>query len=381
MIPRSITLGVFLALLGACSQASLHPVCVTDADCGAGARCVGQVCVEDPDAGHSTPGPDLASCEEPCGTICCPDGTECRNAECVPKCASGLWCGPLIAQMCCGMAQHCEAGSCVDDEPPPPECPPGQTFDEELGACMGTLIPHTCQRPQTGFFEAETLWEVTPTDGYDQVITTPLVIDVDGDGAADVIAPFFRGPSGYDQPAVLRALSGIDGHELWARPASSDGVRGITQLAAIVPGAGLPPLIVGVDGDTRLSAFRGDTGERLWRSRTIDGTPVLCNVGWGAPAIADLDGDARAEFVCGFTVFDSNGVLRWSGEEAFGPLGSIVELADLDFDGNLDLTDGQMAYRHDGKLLWLRQGAQGLVAVADLVGVAGNPGRDGLPEV
>jgi len=49
----------------------------------------------------------------------------------------------------------------------------------------------------------------------DQVMMTPLVIDVNGDGVPDIRLTTFTGGD-YHSGGVLRAISGDDGRELWS---------------------------------------------------------------------------------------------------------------------------------------------------------------------
>jgi hypothetical protein len=369
-----------VSVLLACSGETVRSVCVRDADCVQGhcleGRCGPEVKVPPPGPDWQGVGPD---CAAPCGMFCCPDGASCRHGECVTQCQT-TWCGWLGAEVCCAPGEVCDVDRvCRTPAPPPPDCG-SQAWDEALQSCAAKVRSRPCLRPGPAY-EPEVLWQVSPMDGFDQVVVTPLVIDVDGDGVAEVVATFHASDSGHAGPAVLRALRGLDGRELWSVPATPDGPTGVSQPAAAVLDFWEEVTVLVTDGQGRLRAYHGPTGALRWRSRSADGLPVLCDVGWGAPAVADLDGDGRPEIVCGFTVFDRQGVLKWSAPPASGPLGAIVAVADLDGDGMLEITDGTRALRHDGSVVWDLKEMAGLPAVADLVGPQGQLGPDGVPEV
>ncbi len=393
MAPRNVRISrllfaslslIALAGLTACDGGQLRSVCVTEADCADGV-CLNGRCEPAPPEPPAPPldyEPVTSECLAPCGYLCCPSGFQCRHGGCVPACSTE-WCGRPGSEVCCGDGEKCGAdGACFTPPAPPPDCGT-QVWDETLRSCAARVKRRHCDRPGTGDapFEPEVLWRVSPDDGFDQVVATPIVIDVDGDGISDVVAPFYSSALGHDGPAVLRALSGLDGRELWSVPASEGGAIGVSQ-----PAAGIldfwETVTVLVPGATGLlHAYDGPTGKLRWTSRDESGKSVLCDVGWGAPAIADLNGDSRPEIVCGFTVFDRNGVLLWQAPPASGPLGGIVAIGDLDLDGRLELTDGTRTLRHDGTVLWQLFETAGLAAIADVVGADGSFGPDGYPEV
>ncbi len=244
----------------------------------------------------------------------------------------------------------------------------------------------TCEQPQPTAFEPEVLWQFEAPDPFRNVMMTPVVIDVNDDGASDVIATFYSDAEGFRGNAVLRALSGIDGSELWKTsldlPAETPIVP-TTGIAVAALGDEKALTVLAVDVHSRLVAYDARTGDEQWRSRTREGVSAICDVGWGAPAVANIDLAGYPEIVCGFSVFDSHGVLRWSAAPgASGPWGPIVALGDLDGDGRLDLTDGTRAYRHDGIPLWVtNESVPGLVAIADFLSSSQTLLLDGLPEV
>lgn len=372
--------GACLWLLS-CGEVQLRSICALDDDCPDDGRCVAGRCVAPgPSAAPRDSGEPLPACEVTCGGQCCGDDEACVDGVCVLHCESGVWCGSVLALQCCDEGFTCAKGVCTPPPEPEPACD-GGVWDPELQLCVAPTPTAACER-ETGWFQPEVLWRAQHDDSFDQVLATPIVVDVNADGISDVVAPFFSTKLGHDGPAVLRALSGVDGAELWRFGPAEDGLSGIAQLAA---GALYVPqgvVVIGIDRDGRLNAFDGKTGVRLWKSRDKSGGAEFCDVGWGAPSLVDLEGDARAEIVCGFAVFDSNGVLEWRSGIASGPLGSITVVADLNLDGKLDITDGTRALRHDGALLWEADAfVGGLPAVADFISANGDLSPDGWPEV
>ncbi len=318
------------------------------------------------DAGPRAPCPDL------CGSICCSPETTCRHGLCVPPCESGVSC-----------EGDADDGGILP--PDPSQTCDGGVWEPAFGTCLEEVVTGSCEQSRPTTFEPEVLWKFEPDDGFRNVMTTPIVVDLNGDGAADVLATFYSHEGGFGGAGLLRALSGVDGTELWKTAIEASG-------SALVPTAGLTVAALGdgkaltvlaVDSHSRLVAYDGQSGDELWRSRTQEGGAAICDVGWGAPAVANIDLTGYPEIVCGFNVFEFNGVLRWSASSsATGPWGPIVALGDLDGDGRLDLTDGTRAYRHDGIPLWTtREPVPGLVAIADFLSSPQDLRLDGKPEV
>lgn len=359
MTSRSLVvgLGLLLVLAGsACRGPVLVQVCVESAECETGLVCRAGRCEVEPepdpvDAGV-TPPLDGGTCPVPCASgICCSEGESCTSE-----------------------------GRCIE---PVPACPEGQTWEPLLETCVGPVTTGACVREPAERFEAEVLWHHQPDDPFDQSLSSPLVIDVNGDRVPDVIAIFF-GPLGALGPGTLRALDGLDGRELWRTPVSDlESPLPVSNPAVARLLDDGPLVVLAVLRDGRLGAFDAATGERLWTSRDSDGNPVECPVSGGAVTVADLDGNGFPEIVCGFTVLDWDGVRKWSRAGApIDGMGHIVAVADLDGDGLLEVTDGRFAFRHDGNLLWSSGvTASARVVVADMVVDPSEPEDARIPEV
>jgi hypothetical protein len=85
-------------------------------------------------------------------------------------------------------------------------------------------LSDTCEvvPPFTPNFEPELQWAWTGSavlPEYNQVMMTPAVADVNQDGVPDIIFSSFHDAPGDEvdwKEGVLRAISGDDGHDLWA---------------------------------------------------------------------------------------------------------------------------------------------------------------------
>ncbi len=377
-----------------CGGTSVTVPCASDTDCAAGEVCDDNVCRSrdgvGSDGGTDDGGvlePD-AGCALQCNGSCCPEGYRCAVDGCRIECgAEQTACGEVGAESCCGGAELCYLGACITPGPEclqQTDCGPEQYCDPTVGRCLPRLEGSACEFRPDGGFTPETLWRAVITqDAYTQVMMTPSVIDVNGDGTPDVLANWFTVSQGYNGPGVMRALDGASGQVLW----TSNAVPGefvhppASIAAADLRGDGVVHAVT-IAEDNRLAAYDAATGALLWKGRNGAGDAVTCAVNWGGPAIADLDGDGVAEIVCGLSVYGADGVQQWSRGTGAGSVGSLVVVADLDGDGAPELTDGASAIRRDGvDLGWTGPGMGGLLAVGDFVKATGGAGTDGAPEL
>jgi len=213
---------------------------------------------------------------------------------------------------------------------------------------------------------------------HNQVMSIPIVAplqDTNGDGrynGDDIPAVVFNTYSGgaYTGNGILRAVSGLDGSELWS----------VTDPQYRT----LPPASIAVgdlDGDGRVEIVAGKQGggliafDHLGRYKWH--TPYVY-VNWGGPSIVDLDGDGKAEVVIGNQVFEHTGVRRWIAQLARvggvnGNPQSIV--ADLNLDGRPEVIAGAAAYSAvDGRTVFASPVGDGFTAV-------GNFNSDPYPEI
>lgn len=238
------------------------------------------------------------------------------------------------------------------------------------------------------------------------VMATPIVGDLDGDGLPEIVIVTFIdvNDNNRGQDGVLRVLSGADCSELFSISDPGDVLchgdtvpRSLEERAdpgVFCPGCGVAIADLDDDGDLEIVAL----AEGLPRPAEADpddftvgfprrvvvfdhlGNFVSCSepsTQWighlGAPAIADLDADGDPEIVVRTSVFNRDGSLAWAAPTTgWGP----SAIADLDDDGLQEVISGEAAYRADGSVLWNRNSDLNISfpAVADMNG-------DCIPEV
>ncbi|WP_434383569.1 FG-GAP-like repeat-containing protein [Melittangium boletus] len=205
--------------------------------------------------------------------------------------------------------------------------------------------------PFTGHFEPQQQWAWSgggTLPEYGQVMMTPVVVDVNGDGVPDIVFHSFKGAE-YSKDGVLRAISGDDGRELWAAVDPAVRTKPATSLAAgDIDGDGEVE-ICGIPEDGRgIICFEND-GAFKFRS-----APDAYDYNeWGGPSLADLDGDGTVEILDGNRVYSNTGTLKWVGSDGMGGAeytGPISFAADIDGDGQQELVNDRAIYRHDGSL-------------------------------
>ncbi len=265
-----------------------------------------------------------------------------------------------------------------------------------------------------------------PTTGQPitQVMMTPVVADLNGDGMPDVVYTTFStnaAAGAHDNIffGVLRAASGDGSGLLWSVGHEELGLtarQGVQPAGNIAVGDinndGKLEIIVGLSSDQaptlkQLAAISHD-GRLLWKTTT---GPDQFEYWYGGPSIADLDGDGNPEIVIGSYVFDNQGNLKWKGADAPGQTGlaghginwatingadygtpptslsyggmlSVVADLDLKREPGLnnrysqEVVTGRAAYTYDGKLLW-----QSPAGMPDGYPAIGDFNNDGYPEV
>lgn len=335
----------------------------------------------------------------------CPTGWVCEEGACALDCGSNARC----EELCCEAGQVCYLGtctspgvSCTNTDPlacgAVGQCPEGEQCDPSIGNCMPLPTLTSCEYQPTANFSPELLWSWTGSSAepaYGHAIATPAVADINGDGVSDVIVPVTQHiPGTPTVGGILCALSGAGDcqggpRELWCTASTDPQVNWVASPAvADLENTGQLTIIVGDarnNGGGRLvngiAGYDVD-GQRIAGFGTdSSGTPVDINLYVGAPGVADLDNDGKAEVYAAFTVFDSQGKLLWQrpSDNGNGGFGAITIAVDLDGDDDLELVGGNMAYHHDGTEAWTagaaaRSAPDGWPAVADFDG-------NGTPEI
>ncbi|MEM1449098.1 MAG: FG-GAP-like repeat-containing protein [Planctomycetota bacterium] len=195
------------------------------------------------------------------------------------------------------------------------------------------------------------------------VMMTPSVVDLDGDGVPEVV--FGATPStggGGVEVGFLRALSGATGAELFTQTDPTLRVNTACSIATgDIDGDGAPEIVACDNTGFRLIAFESD-GTFKWRSGNLE------TINWGAPSIADLDGDGTPEIVVGRQALDATGNLLWTGTGGQGNAGAgpLSLVADVDQDGSPDVVTGNTVYSSTGTILFQNVSlADGHCAVAN----------------
>ncbi|HEX8706394.1 MAG TPA: FG-GAP-like repeat-containing protein, partial [Myxococcaceae bacterium] len=204
--------------------------------------------------------------------------------------------------------------------------------------------------PFTPNFEPELQWEWTgsPTlPEFKQVMMTPIVVEVNGDGVPDIVFSTFAGTDW--SVGVLRAISGNDGHDLWANTDPAHRIKAAAGLAAgDIDGDGLVE-ICGIPSNGRgIICYENDG---TFKFRSVE--DAFDYNEWGGPSLADLDGDGTVEILDGNRVYSNTGALKWVGSDGMGGAqytGPTSFGADINQDGKQELVNGRAVYKHDGSL-------------------------------
>jgi hypothetical protein len=187
--------------------------------------------------------------------------------------------------------------------------------------------------------ELEWHWQGGSIKGYtqyDQVMMTPVVVDVSGDGIPEVIFNAFTG-NNYESDGVLRVISGETGHDLWVSSQRVD------------PGASIAAGDIDNDGQVELCTIpSGGKGVICFeRTGALKFQTTAPEVGLRAGvSLADLGGDGSIELIAGRFVLSNRGALKWEAKEGSGRL---AFAADIDQDGFLEVITGGSVYGHDSK--------------------------------
>jgi hypothetical protein len=227
----------------------------------------------------------------------------------------------------------------------------------------------TChEHAPAGSFEAEIQWTWMGPPGFTRSIVTPLVAnltDDNGDGAIDLC----------DTPDIVVVASPNSGQPgTPGRIFLLDGKTGAQELeimtavdATVTPALGDldhdgVAEIVTVDHDGKILIFDHSGALKIGPAGQWAGS-----FNSGAIALADLDHDGEVEILAGNTVFDHEGVVKWTapGTQAFAPA---TTAADLDGDGYMEVVLGSAAYHYDGTLYWDSGIGAGFPQVANLDG-------------
>lgn len=257
----------------------------------------------------------------------------------------------------------------------------------EPGSCDGwspsepgtAAVDEACiNEPEKGTWTPVVEWQWqsnTLNPGYDDIMSTPAIANltddngdglVDADDIPDIVFTSFDGGA-YSSPGALTAISGDGSGEIW----SLRSVDGETVYSS----GGVAIGDIDADGEMEVCTagvlhavvcVTGSTGALEWAAGT-ETHP------YGAPAMADMDGDGLSEVIFGRQIFSHDGLTLGVGGGGYGGFSSTFAV-DMDGDGALEVVGGNTAYEIDGTIMWSDGGSDGYAAVGDFNG-------DGRPDV
>ncbi len=179
------------------------------------------------------------------------------------------------------------------------------------------------------------------------VMMTPSVIDLSGDGIPDVVfASTASTGGGAVEVGFLRALNGNDGSEIFT---VTDPALRVNTACSVATGDidldGRPEIIAcGVNGNN-LIAFEHD-GTFKWQRNLLE------TINWGSPSIADLNQDGAPEIVIGRQALSNTGAVLWTGTGTSGAtsIGPLSLVSDVDVDGSPEVVAGRTVYTATGAI-------------------------------
>lgn len=335
---------------------------------------------------------------------CCALGSECIDNACLITCESGVRCG-AAGDVCCEAGQVCLSESCatpgaacLDSY----DCEPGQFCEPTLGQCLPQPDPLTCQ--QTPFFDNLSV-QVEWMFDTDEIISIPVVADIDNDGLPEVVVNLTRQDGGSWPLGRIMVLSGESG-AVQVAPIADDPANGSygshgrsTIAVGDVSGDGVPDIVYAsreIAGKSLVIAIDG-SGALLWKSHDALGADYRIQTTNAAVTLANFDADPQAEVVIGSAIFDHNGLVvsDAGGAGAGGGYGSngsyyggLSAVAHLDADTIPEIISGRNAWKvswvagatpSDPPTVtlsdyWTAATPDGYPAIADL-------NSDGIPEV
>jgi hypothetical protein len=257
-----------------------------------------------------------------------------------------------------------------------------------LDQCLPQLDPVECE-VQPDFEEIAVSLEWSYEDA--EVISIPVVADLDGDGGPEVVVNLTQ-RDGLSWPGgnivVLDGRTGAVKLELPHDPANGTyGAHGRSTVGVTdVSGDGLPDIIYAARPETGGSPIVAvdSTGALLWISHDAADVTQRFVVENGAPSFANFDADNEAEIVFGAAMLDDDGLVVWNQDgagPAFGTnngyTGGISAIADLTGDATPEIVSGAQAW----SVTWVEVGGMPMVTVDQLWDAGGDDGYPAISDV
>jgi len=171
--------------------------------------------------------------------------------------------------------------------------------------------------------------------------TTPLVIDLDGDGKPEIVFQTAKGSCTGE--STITAITGDTCTKLWSKSAR---VNSCSQIAAgDLDGDGKPE-IVGYDSEVETLNVWNAKGDMVASKGLKEWNHGSLGMG-GGPAIANVDGTGPAEVIMGGAVLRLEGAMLvplWKHEVVEGYWGTLSLVADVDLDGTPDVVTGNQIF-------------------------------------
>ncbi len=314
------------------------------------------------------------------------DGTTCKEIKCFEK----ITCG----EICCENNQVCINDSCQDISDTncneDSDCDANQFCDFISSKCMNMDNADSCtyhpEIPDQLTPLIKWSWPNTSTaePTYKQVMTTPLVANINddnGDGVVDlkdipdvIFSSFNFALNHYNTNGIIRVVDGKTGNDI-ANNINLSKVIPVAQMAVgDIDNDGQNEIIAYESGTTKTVAYRYNLEtnllEEVWKS------PVASAEGytWGGQAIADVDHDGKPEVITQYHILNGeDGTIQCTFPSS---IGTIPMVEDVNDDGIMDVINGDKIYSgNDCTLLPnLSTGLGGHSALADL-------DLDGIPEI
>jgi hypothetical protein len=323
---------------------------------------------------------------------------------------------------CCEADQVCISDSCktpgeecVEDS----DCPNGFYCEETMNKCL-EKVPSNCEAIPD--FDDVQLDHVDWYWDGGQIITIPVIADLDGDKAPEVIVgtswELYQSNPNLDhgRVVVLKGNPATKKGEVLLELNESGGNHGSSGRSTVavgdVDGDGHPDIIYAGRKTNKVESSPPDSGQDsliwaysyakkqyLWSSHQTqsNGTTKLdykMVVHNGAITVANLDDDPAAEIIIGASIIDNDGEVVWDQANkgsTFGSaadyVGGIAAVADIAGDTRPEIISGRHAWRISAWEAGAGNGGTAKVTVTELWDAdndAINPGftiKDGYPAV